>query len=74
MALKTIHTCDRCGKPFEFRMSKWAGYFRQGIRRENHLRFHAMYYGNNDGYSYSDVRYDLCAECTEKLLEFLRSK
>ena len=74
MATKTIHTCDRCGEPFEYHLSKWAGYFKQGIKKENHLRFHNMYYGNPDGYSYTDERYELCAECTEKLLNFLRNK
>lgn len=71
MSETTIRICDRCEKPFEYRKSKWAGYFVKGIRKENHLHFHNMYYGNPDGYSYSEKRYDLCAECTEKLLKFL---
>ena len=66
--------CDRCGNSFEFHLSKWAGYFVQGIRKENHLHFHNMFYGNPDGYSYSDERYELCADCTQKLLNFLRMK
>lgn len=72
MSKITTTVCDRCGKPFEYRLSKWAGYFVQGIKKENHLHFHSLNYGNPDGYAYSDVRYDLCAECTEKLLRFLR--
>lgn len=73
MATISQKVCDRCGKPFEYRLSKWAGYFKQGIKRENHLHFHNMLYGNPDGYSYIDERYELCADCTEKLLHFLRS-
>lgn len=42
-------------------------------KKENRLRFHSMFYGNPDGYSYVDYRYDLCADCTEKLLLFLQS-
>lgn len=72
--IKTEHCCDRCGKPFEYRLSKWAGYFSHGIKKENHMKFHNMYYGNPDGYSYSDCRYDLCADCTKELLDFLRMK
>lgn len=72
MSSKTVKLCDRCGKPFEFRFSKWAGYFVHGIRKENYLHFHQMNYGNQDGYSYCDTRYELCADCTEKLLHFLR--
>ena len=74
MSKKEQRVCDRCGKPFEYRLSKWAGYFVRGIRKENHLHFHNMYYGNPDGYSYSDVRYELCADCTKKLLDFLKMK
>lgn len=72
MSEQKIRICDRCNKPFEYRKSKWAGYFLQGIRKENHLHFHSKLYGNQDGFSYMDYRYDLCAECTEKLLAFLR--
>ena len=74
MSKETIYKCDRCGKPFEYRFSKWAGYFKHGIRKENKIHFHAMSYGNPDGYSYNDYRYDLCADCTEKLLQFVQSK
>lgn len=74
MSKETIYKCDRCEKPFEYRIGKWAGYFTQGIRKENTLRFHSMFVGNTDGYSYMDYRYDLCADCTEKLLQFLQNK
>lgn len=37
-------------------------------------RFNQMYYGNPDGYSYTDQSYELCAECTKKLIDFLRNK
>lgn len=73
MSVEKICKCDRCGKPFEYSLSKWAGYFKYGIKKENRLRFHSMFCGNPDGYSYVDYRYDLCADCTEKLLLFLRS-
>ena len=74
MAEKRIRICDRCGAQFEYQKSKWAGYFTRGIKRENHIRFHQMYYGNPDGYSYTDQSYELCAECTKKLIDFLRNK
>lgn len=73
MSTKTICTCDRCGKPFEYRLSKWAGYFAQGIKKENRICFRKLYHGNQDGYSGVDYNYDMCAECTEKLMEFLRN-
>ena len=74
MSVTTIKVCDRCGKPFEHSKCKWSGYFKYGIRKENRMHFHAMSHGNPDGYSYCDYRYDLCRECTEKLMEFLQSK
>ena len=74
LSVTTIKVCDRCGKPFEHSKCKWSGYFKYGIRKENRMHFHAMSHGNPDGYSYCDYRYDLCGECTEKLMEFLQSK
>lgn len=74
MSVETIHRCDRCGKPFEYRLSKWAGYFKYGIKKKNKLCFHEMYYGHSDDYSWSDHRYELCADCTEKLFQFLNNK
>lgn len=74
MSVIKQRVCDRCGKPFEYRLSKRAGYFVRGIRKENHLHFHNMWNGNPDGYSYSDIRYELCADCTKKLLDFLEMK
>ena len=74
MSVEKIYKCDRCGKPFSFSLMKWAGYFTHGIKKENKLRFHSMFAGNLDGYSYMDYRYDLCVDCTEKLIVFLENK
>ena len=73
MGKKTICYCDRCGKDFEYKFSKWAGYFTKGIRKRTVIGFHELYYGNMSGYEYSDRKYELCADCTEKFLNFLRS-
>lgn len=71
MSTKHITVCDRCGNSFEYRFSEWAGYFVNGIKKKTHVHFHQTLYGNPDGYSYSDLRYDLCAPCTKKLQDFL---
>ena len=73
MSKRTIHVCDRCGKEFEYRFSKWAGYFTKGIKKRTLIGFHEVYYGNMSGWEYSDLQYELCADCTEKLVKFLRS-
>ena len=74
MGKRTVCICDRCGKLFEYKFSKWAGYFKQGIRRKTFIHFHELYYGNMSGYEYSDKRFELCADCTEKLVDFLHCK
>lgn len=33
MSVEEIRKCDRCGKPFEYSLSKWAGYFKYGIKK-----------------------------------------
>lgn len=73
MARKTITTCDRCGKEFQWR-NVTAGYFVYGIRRKNLFRFRVAFNGNSNGMSYSDCEVELCGECTKKLFEFLREK
>ena len=37
MSVEKICKCDRCGKPFDYSLSKWAGYFKYGIKKENRL-------------------------------------
>lgn len=34
MSVEEIRKCDRCGKPFEYSLSKWAGYFKYGIKKK----------------------------------------
>lgn len=70
---KIVQTiCDRCGKPFEYRFSNVAGYFRKGIKVRNFFHFTTLFYGNPSGYEYMDKQFELCADCTNKLFEFLK--
>lgn len=64
--------CDRCGKPFEYRFSDVAGYFIKGIKVRNFFYFRKLFYGNSSGYEYMDHAFELCADCTNKLDEFLK--
>lgn len=73
MAKNTVHTCDRCGAEIKSKGLN-IGYFVHGIRRANLFRFRVCYNGNPDGMSYSDVRVELCADCTLKLMNFLGEK
>ena len=66
-----MHVCDRCKKPFEYRLSRIAGYFANGIKRKNEFKYTVLNYGNPNGYMYSDYRVELCADCTKALLDFL---
>ena len=73
MAVKTIYTCDRCGKEFQ-NASGLAGFFYDGIRKKNKIDFHLGWSGSYGGYSLKSYRVDLCGPCAEKLLDFLRNK
>lgn len=73
MGIQRIRTCDRCGKEFDYR-GITAGYFVNGVRKSNILHFRVLFDGNSDGYSYSEYRVELCADCTSKLLDFLFNK
>ena len=74
MSTETINRCDRCGKKFRWSLSKLAGYFLDGIKRKNKIKFRILFHGNPDGYLYSDHRVDLCEDCTRELLDFLYQK
>lgn len=72
MATVTQKICDRCGKPMEY--VGWTAKLRNVFRKGKSVKIHELFNGNPDGYSYSERQYELCADCTENLKEFLRGK
>lgn len=65
---KTV--CDRCGK--EIKYIGWTASLKNVVRKGKRIKFLELYNGNPDGYSYCKREYELCADCTEKLKEFLK--
>ena len=65
---KTV--CDRCGK--EIKYIGWTAKLKNVVKKGKRIKIHKLYNGNPDGYSYCDSSYELCADCTEKLKEFLK--
>ena len=74
MSVTTIQVCNRCGKPFEHSKCKISGYFVHGIRKENRMHFHSMYYGNPDGYSYCDDMWKRINPNMEYVIAAMRKK
>lgn len=72
MATITQKICDRCGKPLEY--VGWTAKIRNDFKKGKTVKIHQLFNGNPDGYSYSDNCYELCADCTKELDEFLRNK
>lgn len=70
MSNKTIKICDRCGKHIEY--IGWTGLIKVHWSFRFFVRF--LFNGNSDGYSYSDLNIELCAECTDELKKFLYKK
>lgn len=64
--------CDRCGEPMEY--VGWTTTFKNVLKRGKSIRIVKIYNGNQSGYEYSDLGYELCKECTEKLEKFLLNK
>lgn len=64
--------CDRCG--VEMQYSGWTAVLKNVIKRRSRPRVVRLLNGNPDGFSYMEEDYDLCAECTKKLEDFLRGK
>ena len=69
---RTETYCDKCGKPFKYSQTMWAGILR-GLKPRN-IKLTKLYYGNMSGYEYSDRCYELCGECTKDLENFLRGE
>lgn len=72
MATITKKVCDRCGRPLEY--INWTSILKNVLKKGKSIKIHNIYNGNPDGYIYIDERYELCAECTKKLEDFLRCK
>lgn len=65
---KTV--CDRCGK--EIKYIGWTAKLKNVVKNGKRIKIHEILNGNQDGYSYCDMTFELCADCTEKLKEFLK--
>lgn len=72
MATVTNTICYRCGKPIKY--TGWTAKIKNAFKKGKTVKIHKIFNGNSDGYSYSDSCYELCADCTKKLEEFLRNK
>lgn len=72
MATVTQKICDRCRKPMEY--VGWTAKIRNAFMKGKTVKIHKLFNGNPDGYSYSDSQYELCADCTKQLEEFLNGK
>lgn len=72
MATYSFIKCDRCGKEFEYRDTKWATILKE--KKLKKFREIKLFFGNLSGYDYTEYSYELCGECTKKLDEFLRGE
>lgn len=72
MANIEYNVCDRCGK--QIRYVGWTAKLKNVFRRGKTIKVLSLWNGNPDGYSYSDRCYELCADCTKQLKEFLWRK
>lgn len=63
--------CDRCGNPLKY--VGLTAIFKNVFKKGKTIAIREYFNGNQDGYSYMDGNYELCADCTEKLREFLRN-
>lgn len=67
---QTCTYCDRCGKPFEYSQTMWAGILK-GLKPRR-VKLRSLFYGNMSGYDYSDRDYELCGDCTKAMEEFMK--
>ena len=72
MATITKQICDRCGKEIEYR--GWTSKLKRPHRERHRTRILKILNGNPGGYSYTECDYELCAECTKKLIRFLEAE
>lgn len=72
MAKIEYKVCDRCGQKMEY--IGWTARIKNVFKKGKRILITKYYNGNPDGYSYSERYYELCADCTDKLKEFLSGK
>lgn len=70
MATITKRVCDRCGQ--EIKYKGWTSVIKNIFKRGSEIVIDEIYDGNPSGYDCENLKYELCAECTEKLKKFLR--
>lgn len=70
--MATIKVCDRCRKPIEY--IGWTATIKSVFKKEKTFSIFSIFNGNPDGRSYSKDSYELCADCTKKLENFLMNK
>lgn len=71
MSTVTQQFCDRCGKLMKY--VGWTAKLKNISKKGKTVKIHKLLNGNLDGYSYSDNYYELCADCTKELEDFLRN-
>lgn len=74
MATIRKNMCDRCGK--EIKYVGWTAILKNVFRgkpgkKNKRIDVLQIYDGNPSGYDYTEYSCELCAECTEKLTDFL---
>lgn len=72
MATISKRICDRCGADMKY--VGWTAKLKNVIKKGGRIKVLKLLNGNPDGYSYVERDYELCAECTKKLEDFLNKK
>jgi len=72
MATITQKICDRCGKPMKY--VGWTAKIGNAFKKGKTVKILKLFDGNLDGYSYFNRQYELCADCTKQLEDFLEGK
>lgn len=69
MAAVNYKVCDKCGKQIVY--IGWTAKIKNVFKKGKTVKILQLLNGNPDGYSYSEREYELCADCTKKLEQFL---
>lgn len=65
--------CDRCGKPLN-KKEGWTSRLKFWPKKKINRKVYLSTYfcGNNSGYDYTENEWELCDDCTRKLIDFLK--
>lgn len=72
MATITKKVCDKCGK--EIKYKGVTAILVNVLKKGKAIKIINLYNGNQTGLNYTEQIYELCPDCTEKLVEFLRKR